>query len=389
MTPRVAVVHPGLVAGGGSEATALAAIRALQDDCRVSLITTGRPDLAGLNVKYESGIDLARLETWSVAVPPGTRRRFDALRGFPLARYCRRHARDFDLMISAYNVMDFGVPGIQMIADFSFDDRLRREAMLAADADEPVFHRPTLGRSLYLGLARALAGGREAGWRMNRTVANSNWTATRLRDRLGLAAEVVYPPVAGDFPRVPWGEREDGFVAMGRLVPEKGFDLLIAILAEVRKSRPVHLHLVGRRVRTAYTRRLEALGRRHGDWVHFEGEMYGAAKADFLARHKYGLSGRRGEAFGIAVAEMVKAGCIVWVPGEGGQTEIVDHSDLVYSGRYQAVDLVRRVLADPGAQAELKRHLAARAEAFSVGRFAGGIRAVVRDFFDGGRAGAA
>jgi glycosyltransferase involved in cell wall biosynthesis len=389
MTPRVAVVHPGLVAGGGSEAAALATIRALQDDCRVSLITTGRPDLAGLNEKYGAGIDFERLETRSVAVPPGTRRRFDALRGFPLARYCRRHVRDFDVMISAYNVMDFGVPGIQMIADLSFDDRLRREADFPAGFAEPAFHRPSWGRSLYLGLARTLAGDRETGWRTNKTLANSNWTAARLRDRLGLDAEVIYPPVAGDFPRVPWGEREEGFVAVGRLVPEKGFDLLIAVLSEVRKSRPVHLHIIGRPVRTAHARRLEALGRRQGDWVHFAGEMYGAAKADFMARHKYGLSGRRGEAFGIAVAEMVKAGMVVWVPDDGGQTEIVAHPDLVYSGRDSAVGLIRRVLDDDAVQAELRRHLAARAEAFSAGRFAGGMRAVVRDFLDGGRAGVA
>jgi glycosyltransferase involved in cell wall biosynthesis len=389
MMPRVAVVHPGLVAGGGSEAAALGTIRALQDDCRVSLITPGRPDLAALNEKYGAGIDLGRLETRSVAVPPGTRRRFDALRGFPLARYCRRHARDFDLMISAYNVMDFGVPGIQMIADLSFEDRLRREADFPAGAVEPVLHRPSRARSLYLGLAHALAGDREAGWRTNRTLANSNWTAARLRDGLGLAAEVVYPPVAGDFPRVPWSEREDGFVAVGRLVPEKGFDLLIDVLAEVRKSRPVHLHIVGRRVRTAYARKLEAHALRHGDWVHFEGEMYGATKADFLARHKYGLSGRSGEAFGIAVAEMVKAGCVVWVPDDGGQTEIVDHPDLVYAGRDSAVERIRPVLADAGAQAALRRHLEARAEGFSAGRFAGEMRAVVREFLDGGSAGAA
>jgi glycosyltransferase involved in cell wall biosynthesis len=383
--PRVAVVHPGLIAGGGSEATALGAIRALQDDHRVTLITTGRPDLAALNDRYGAGIDLARLETRAVAVPPGTRRRFDALRGFLLARYCRRRAREFDLMISAYNVMDFGRPGIQMIADLSFDDGLRREADFSGGVAEPVFRRASPGRSLYLGLARALAGDREAGWRRNRTLANSKWTAGRLEERLGLAAEVVYPPVGGDFPHVAWNEREDGFVAVGRLVPEKRFDLIISILAEVRRSRPVHLHIVGRRDRTAYGREIEALCRRHGDWVRLEGEMYGAEKAAFLARHKYGISGRRAEPFGIAVAEMVKAGLVVWVPGDGGQTEIVDHPDLAYSGRDHAAGLIRRVLTDAGAEAGLRRHLEARAEVFSAGRFAGELAAVVKDLLEGAR----
>jgi glycosyltransferase involved in cell wall biosynthesis len=389
MKPRVAVIHPVLVAGGGSEAVALAATKALQEEYRVSLITMGRPDLAALNEKYGAGIDLARLETRFLTIPPGTRRRFDALRGFPLTRYCRRNARDYDLLISAYNVMDFGVAGIQMIADFAFDDTLRREADYSGGVVESTFHRPSPGRTFYLRLARALAGDREEGWRRNLTLANSKWTARRLRERLGLAADVIYPPVAGDWPRVPWTEREDGFVAVGRLVPEKGFDLIIAILAEVRKARPVHLHIIGRRERTAYARKLESLCRRHGDWIHLEGEMYGADKAAFLTRHQYGLSGRRGEPFGIAVAEMIKAGLVVWVPGDGGQTEIVDHADLIYSGRDHAVALIRSVLSDAEAQARLRRHLGAMAEAFSIARFTGELRAVVRGFLEGGRADAA
>jgi len=386
MKPRVAVIHPVLAAGGGSEAVALGAIKALQEEYRVSLITMGRPDLAALNEKYGAGIDLARLETRLLAIPPGTRRRFDALRGFPLARYCRRHARDYDLMISTYNVMDFGVAGIQMIADFAFDDTLRREADFSGGVVEPPAHRPSPARTLYLRLARALAGDREEGWRRNLTLANSKWTARRLRDKLGLAAGVIYPPVAGGFPRVPWTEREDGFVAVGRLVPEKGFDLIIAILAEVRKVRPVHLHIIGRRERTAYAAKIESLCRGLGDWARLEGEMYGAEKAAFLTRHKYGLSGRRGEAFGIAVAEMVKAGLVVWVPDDGGQTEIVDHAGLTFSGRDQAAALIRSVLSDADAQARLTRHLEARAEAFSAARFSGELRAAVRNFLEGGPA---
>jgi len=389
MTPRVAVVHPCLVAGGGSEAAALAIVRALQDDHRVTLITAGRPDLAALNERYGAGVDLARVETRFLPVPPGTRTRFDALRGFPLARYCRRHAGDFEAMFSAYNVMDFGAPGIQKIGDLSFDDGLRRELGLAGGVAEGPAHRASVGRSLYLGLARALSGDRRERWMKNRTIANSKWTAGLLRDRLGLDSEVVYPAVAASFPPVPWEEREDGFVAIGRLVPEKGFRTVVDILAEVRERRPVHLHIVGRPGRAAHVRELEELARRHADWVRLEGELYGPEKASFLARHKYGISGSRSEAFGIAVAEMVTAGAIVWVPDGGGPPEIVDHPGLVYSGRGHAVSLILAVLGDAAAEAALRRHLKARAEVFSPGRFAAGVRAVVADFLRGGRAGAA
>jgi glycosyltransferase involved in cell wall biosynthesis len=388
MTPRVAVVHPLLVAGGGSEAVALRAIEALQDDHRVTLITMGRPDLRAMNANYGTEIDLARLETRSLSIPLGLRTRFDALRGFRLARYCRRHARDFDAMISAYNVMDFGVPGIQVIADLFFDDGLRRVLDIAGGVAESAFHKASAGRSLYLGLARALAGDRRDGWMRNRTVANSKWTAGLLRDRLGLASEVVYPPVSGDFPPVPWGEREDGFVVMGRLVPEKGIGTIVAILAEIRKERPVHLHIIGRRGPAATAREIEELCRRHADWVHLEGEMYGPEKERFLAGHKYGISGCRSEAFGIAVAEMVKAGCLVWAPDGGGQTEILAHPELIYAGRDEAVAKIRGVLTDPEKQTRLRDHLRAQAGLFSAERFVREMRAIVRQFLEENRAGA-
>jgi glycosyltransferase involved in cell wall biosynthesis len=272
MKPRVAVVHPRLVPGGGSEACALWTLQALQDRSHLTLITMGRPDLLAMNRKYGTTIDPGRIDGRYLRIPFGTERRFDALRGYRLARYCRRHARDFEVMISAYNVMDFGVAGIQRIGDFSFDDALRRELHSGNGAGRGGFYRASVGRSLYLGLARLLAGNRGDGWKRNRTVANSEWTRDLLRERFGVASEVVYPPVVGDFPQIPWDEREDGFVVIGRLVPEKGIRRVIEILGEVRKEQHVHLHILGRRERTAPAREVEELCRRNSDWVHLEGE---------------------------------------------------------------------------------------------------------------------
>jgi len=388
MTPRVAVVHPQLVAGGGSEACAMWTLQALQDECRLTLVTMGRPDLGSMNRKYGTTVDENKIEGRFLRLPPGTRKRFDALRGFRLARYCRRHARDFDAMISAYNVMDFGVPGIQVIADLSFDDGLRRELDFAGGVAESAFHKASVGRSLYLGLARALTGSRGDDWKRNLTVANSEWTRDLLRERFGVASNVVYPPVVGDFPAVPWSEREDGFVFIGRLVPEKGVHRVIEILGDVRKEKPVHLHIIGRRERTAHAREIEELCRRNREWIHLEGEKYGPEKAEFLARHKYGISGCRSEAFGIAVAEMVKAGCLVWVPDGGGQTEILAHPELIYAGRDEAVAKIRGVLTEPEKQTRLRDHLRARAGLFSAERFVREMRVIVREFLEENRAGA-
>jgi glycosyltransferase involved in cell wall biosynthesis len=175
---------------------------------------------------------------------------------------------------------------------------------------------------------------------------------------------------------------------MGRLVPEKGIGTIVAILAEIRKERPVHLHIIGRRGPAATAREIEELCRRHAEWVHLEGEMYGPEKERFLAGHKYGISGRRSEAFGIAVAEMVKAGCLVWAPDGGGQTEILAHPELIYAGRDEAVAKIRGVLNEPEKQTRLREHLRARSGLFSAERFVREIRAIVREFLEENRAGA-
>ncbi len=381
MKPRVAVVHPRLVPGGGSEACAMWTVQALRGDHDVTLITTGRPDLAALDRSCGTTLDGTGLAVRTVPLPPGTRTRFDALRGFRLARYCRRHAREFEVLISAYNAMDFGLPGIQRIADFSFDDALRRELHVSSGAAGGVIHGASAGRSLYLAMAGALAGGTRDGWKRNRTVANSEWTRRLLEERFGVPSVVVYPPVTAPAATTrPWDDREDGFVFMGRLVPEKGLDLVVDVLARVREKRPVHLHVLGREVRTSYTRAIRALCRRHGDWIRLEGPVYGAAKDAFLSGHKYGLSGCRNEAFGLAVAEMVKAGVLVWVPDGGGQTEIVAHPDLVYRDAGGAAGLILGALEDRARRDELRRHLEVRAAVFSADRFAAGMRDVVRDF---------
>ena len=81
--------------------------------------------------------------------------------------------------------------------------------------------------------------------------------------------------------------------------------------------------------------------------------------------------------------DMVKAGCLVWVPAGGGQTEIVGRSDLIYSGPEDAVAKIGRVLEDGNLHAALRTHFEVRKTMFSVDRFVHDVRAVVTGFLRG------
>jgi glycosyltransferase involved in cell wall biosynthesis len=98
-----------------------------------------------------------------------------------------------------------------------------------------------------------------------------------------------------------------------------------------------------------------------------------------MAGHRYGIHGHRTEHFGMVVAEMVHAGCIVWVPNSGGQVEIVGDARLRYDTVEGAAEAIVRTLSEPAEEADLRARLARQARLFSAERFVREFRAVVAE----------
>lgn len=377
---KVAIVHPFLKTSGGSEARALWIAEALEEAYDVTLLTMGTPNLEALNAYYGTHLTLDQIHILSFPIPRIFKYRFDALRSYKLNKYCKQKSQDFDLMISTYNVMDFGRRGIQFIADFSFYDRLRH-LLHPKTGFLKFFYKRSPLRWAYLILSKILSGTCERGWKRNLTVANSRWCGKIISESLGIKTQVLYPPVVGNVPCIDWLDKRNGFIAMGRLVPEKGFNTVIEILKSVRqKGHNIHLHILGPVDDRKYSRQLSALVRENEGWVFLEGQKSGSEKMEFIARHKYGISGCGNEAFGIAVAEMVKAGNIVFVPNGGGQTEIVDHPELIYDDVKKAVQKIDHVLGDNMLQADLLKHLNLQRNKFSVEIFQSKVKELVHNF---------
>ena len=100
-----------------------------------------------------------------------------------------------------------------------------------------------------------------------------------------------------------------------------------------------------------------------------------------MASHRYGIHGMAEEHFGMAPAELVRAGAIVWVPHGGGQMEIVgDEPSLMYDGEDDAVAKIASVLGDPAEQLRLREILAERGPRFSTDRFVSEVRDIVSAF---------
>jgi glycosyltransferase involved in cell wall biosynthesis len=382
----IAIVHPRLTAGGGSEACALWILEALKNDYDVTLMTSKTVDLSEFNEFYHT--HLMPSEISIVRVPPpwflDSPKRFAALRACRLARFCREQAARYDIMISVYNQMDFGRPGIQYILDPNFDQEMLSLLNPSPRWWKRWFYLDSAIRTLYMRLGWRLSGYTDEGMKKNMTLVDSEWSGRLVRQHFGLETTVLYPPVFDGFPEVPWEDKEAGFVCLGRIVPDKRIETIIRILGAVRKDiGGLHLHIVGKVGDAGYARRLRVLSDQNQEWIVWEGDVTAEKKSGLLSGHRYGIHGKANEPFGIAVAEMVKAGCLVWVPAGGGQTEIVGRPELIYSGREDAVGKIGRALRDGNLQAALREHLEDRKLMFSVDRFAREVRAVVSDFLKG------
>ncbi|NOV27132.1 glycosyltransferase family 1 protein [Cupriavidus necator] len=123
----------------------------------------------------------------------------------------------------------------------------------------------------------------------------------------------------------PAGARPAGsFIFVGRLVSEKGVDLLVRSFARLQARQPhARLTIVGEGPeREALTRLAAGLGCAQA--VHFAGCQGAASVAALLGRHRCLVAPSLGyESFGIVALEGLAAGCEVIVSRRGGLPEAV------------------------------------------------------------------
>ncbi|MEK7950770.1 glycosyltransferase [Luteolibacter soli] len=382
LQPEILIAHPWM-GRGGSEATAMWALHALQDRARVTFATASPVDWADLNATYGTRVSPEKVALLSAprlpGVNTGTVVAFWQRAWFE--RFCRTQGTKFDACISAYNPIRFGKRAIQLIGDFSFDEKCR--LALYPTATGQAHHRPSFVRQAYLSIGEHLAGRHDepAFAPDDLVVANSQWTSTRLREHFPLdRVPVLFPPSS------PLGlensKREPlGFVAMSRITPEKEIESILTILDRVRAAgRPATLDLLGKIGDDSYSRRIRRMVRERQEWVRTPGFLGPREKTALFSTRSFGLHACRVEAFGIAVAEMAAAGLIPFVPAEGATREIAADESLVYRNPDDAAARILAVLDQPDSHAPLRRSLRENVERFAPEHFSVRLVEIVQDF---------
>ncbi|HWP92367.1 MAG TPA: glycosyltransferase [Thermodesulfobacteriota bacterium] len=360
-------------------------IEALKKDNSVSILTWKHPDFEEVNRFYGTSLNESELGVHSVN--PALRSIIDLdpdpatiQRQSYLMRLSKKLNSKYDVVISAENEIDLGCRGIQYFHYPYLYGKIK------PDIDLPRHRRfwETLKGSYRPWML--LSGFSYSRMVNNLTLVNSDWTGNKVREFYGISPITLYPPIPGTFPDIHWNNRENGFVCIGRFCPGKNFETIIKILTKVRARIPdIHLHVIGTPSPFAgeneYYSKLMRVVRENSPWVLLHENLSREKLINLISRHRYGIHANIEEHFGIAVGEMIKAGCIVFVHNSGGQVEIVGGDErLVYRTEGEAVEKIVRVMGNPDEQMSLIDYLNSRKEMFSTERFMRDIQEIVRQF---------
>jgi len=373
------MVQPSLNPPGGGNGVAVWMIEALKKDHRVTLLSWTAPNLESINRFYGTSLSPSdfelRLVPWIVRkIAERTPTPMALVKDNYLLLKSRPLGSQFNLIISADNEVDVGRRCIQYIH--------YPKLSLRPEVDLRWFHRIPFAIDAYRWLGMRLTGFSLERMRRNLTLVNSDFIGERVRALHGVETLTLFPPAAGSFPDIPWECREDGFVCLGRIAPEKRLEMIIEILSAVRsRGNRLHLHIIGTSGNDAYGDSIKACIDANRTWISMHESMPRQELVQLLASHRYGIHAMDGEHFGMAVAEMVRAGCIVFAPNSGGPVQILGGNErLLYISPEDAAEKIVSTISSDERQKELRDYLAVRAKQFCEQRFMLQVREVVGHF---------
>lgn len=209
----------------------------------------------------------------------------------------------------------------------------------------------------------------KAARRVDQFVANSHFVARRLEQLYGRKAVVIPPPVDTDtFQPLPI-QRGESYIAIGRLVKYKRFDLAIAACKTLRRP----LKIVGDGPERA---NLEKMA--EGAPVEFLGTLPHTEIRKLLAQaHALLFPGL--EDFGIVPVEAQAMGCPVIAYGEGGVLDTVRDSETGILFGAQTADALVEAMHRADAVPLDKNILRDSALEFSTDKFKGRITSLLQD----------
>ncbi len=370
---------------GGGTFQPLLLVAELQKKCDVTLVLNKNTNLA--EVCRMSGVDVDASKVDVVALDSGKSfwERFPSILALLRARKLKRLARGFDICVSTANVQDFGKGGHHFIYLLSmFGGAAFYDYMMRTKSKTGV--RRTLrrvGTWLFEYIVKPLFGLRPLKRILNnpseRIYPTSRYVWDTVEGFYGrFNGKVFYPPTIFEFAGEPQKRDPLKAIYVGRIFPPKRIVDIVETVEKARKTsgKNITLSVAGKLVDSPYVAMLRKMAETR-PWLTFPGPVYGKDKEEFMTSASFALHAERDEAFGIAIAEYLKAGLVPVVPSCGGPKEIVDDPALEFGSVDEAAAILSRLATDPEFAAEKHEKCAARASQFSADAYFARQRAVV------------
>lgn len=352
-------------------------IAELQKKCEVTLALNGDADMKAVSEMSGIPIDVERLRV--VRLDPEsqfvTRREWLAF--ILRTRRLKRLAKDADVCISTANVMDFGKPGhhfLYLLSQFggaAFYDYIMGRG--GGFGPRRIMRR--ISTALYENVMKPLCGVRP----LRRIITDcresiyptSAYVEGIVRGYFGpFNSKIFYPPTTFEFNDASVVRDPLLAIYVGRIFAPKKITDIVGIVERARElsGKDLKLHIAGKLMEIPYTDVLKKLAADR-PWMKLVGAVYGEDKERFMLSATYALHAERDEAFGIAIAEYMKAGCIPLVPDVGGPAEIVGSKELQFRENETAAQTLSRLLCDDSFREVQRRLCAARAVDFTIGAY--------------------
>ncbi|ELY87077.1 group 1 glycosyl transferase [Natrinema altunense JCM 12890] len=357
-------------------------LEALQKKYDVTLVTFTDPNLQEQNEHYKTNVN--NIHTDQVgSFGPIVRRSLEISKMISGIQLGRLHAAVFDRLVRSWLVENFDLTfatGSELTIDGPSIQYIHYPWYGREKLPEELEHLSQWER-LHDRLCESISGHEYSNISSKNIITNSDWTGEVVEQIYGISPKTIYPPVkTDDLYEVSWKERENGFVCIGRITPSKNIHRNIKIIDRLReKGHNVHLHIIGPISNGNYSQKICDLAEDRS-YISLEGKVSRDRLVDLVCTHRYGIHGMENEHFGIAVAELVAAGTIPFVPNSGGQQEIVNREEqIIYDSVPSAMKKIDIVLSESDIQKSIKKGLPEIDEQFGPDRFKKKIRDVVAE----------
>jgi glycosyltransferase involved in cell wall biosynthesis len=344
---------------GGAEVATMWLIEALKENYNLSLITRGNFHLDKLNLIAGTDVKTNEIKVINTQLKVTLKTNiFGRIWNALYLRMCRFFATDYDLCITGSQTINWGRKAIHILSDAEWNEELKITFGCTQEPKSFLFKIYNWGAKMIEGHPNHLLSN-------DLYIANSKWTARVSSPYINTKIRVVYPPVQPIKYTFAATRKNNSFLYIGRISPEKRIELAIDILKKIRSIHSnLTLHIAGEIENSAYSRFIMELCNKE-DWIFLHGALYGGKKTEILHSCQFYINARASEPFGISTVEAIQSGIIPFAFNDGGQTEIIKNHKLLFSNKDEAHEKISAVLMDKDSQDKILFGLQKQAEEFS------------------------